>query len=219
MKNTKLHVKGIILDLDGTLVDSRQAYLEAARTAFSAVGQQTVNIKTAIEIPKRFEQGIPLDDLLPEIDVNKFRRIYLKSFYQAVAVMAKPLPDTANSLKKLSEKAKLALTTKRKVPNRVVIQQLKEFGLERYFQTVVTACDKFSPKPSPDALIECSRKLGLKTSECAVVGDSIVDIEAGRRAGAKTVAVVSGIFSRDELKKEKPDLILTSVRELPDFLE
>ena len=219
MKNIKLHVKGIILDLDGTLVDSRQAYLEAARTAFSAVGQQTVSIKMVIEIPKRFEQGIPLDDLLPGVDVKEFRRIYLKAYYQAVAVMAKPLPDIGNSLKKLSEKAKLALTTRRKVPNKVVIGQLKEFGLEGYFQAVVTACDKFSPKPSPDALIECSRKLGVKTSECAVVGDSIVDIEAGRRAGAKTVAVLSGIFSRDELKKQKPDLILASVRELPDFLE
>ena len=219
MKNTKLHVKGIILDLDGTLVDSRQAYLEATRTAFSAVGQRTVSIKTAMEIPRRFEQGIPLDDLLPGVDVKNFRRIYLKSFYKAVAVMAKPLPNIADSLKKLSEKAKLALTTKREVPNKVVIEQLKKIGLERYFQAVITACDKFSPKPSPDALIECSRKLGVKTNECAVVGDSIVDIEAGRRAGAKTVAVLSGIFSRDELKKQKPDLILTSVRELPDFLE
>jgi HAD superfamily hydrolase (TIGR01509 family) len=219
MKNIKLHVKGIILDLDGTLVDSRQAYLEAARTAFSAVGQQTVRVKMALEIPKRFELGLPLDDLLPGVDVKEFRRTYLRAYYQAVAVMAKPLPDVANTLKKLSEKAKLALTTKREVPSRVVVGQLKEFGFEGYFQAVITACDKFSPKPSPDALIECSRKLGLRTSECAAVGDSIVDIEAGRRAGAKTVAVLSGIFTRDELKKEKPDLILKSVTELPDFLK
>jgi phosphoglycolate phosphatase len=219
VKNIKLHVKAIILDLDGTLVDSRQAYLEAARTAFSSVGQQTVGIKTAMEIPKRFEQGIPIDDLLPAVDVEKFRRTYLKAYYQAVAVMAKPLPDIANSLKKLSEKAKLALTTRREVPSKVVIKQLKEFGLEGYFQAVITACNKFSPKPSPDTLVECSKELSVKTSECAVVGDSTVDIEAGRRAGAKTVAVLSGIFSRDELKKEKPDLILESVRKLPDFLE
>ena len=219
MKNTKLHVKGIILDLDGTLVDSRQAYLEAARTAFSEAGQRTINIKTVIEIPKRFEQGIPIDDLLPGINVKKFRRIYLKAFYRAVAVTAKPLPEIANTLQKLSEKTKLALTTKRKVPNKDVIEQLKKFGLEQYFQTVITACDKFNPKPSPDALNECSRKLGLKTSECAVVGDSTVDIKAGKSAGAKTVAVTSGIFSQDELKKEKPDLILTNVTELPDFLE
>jgi phosphoglycolate phosphatase len=219
MKNMKLRVKAVILDLDGTLVDSRQAYLEAARIAFSSVGQQTVFTKTAMEIPKRFEQGIPVDDLLPGIDIEEFRRTYLKAYYEAVAVMAKPLPGIANTLKKLSEKVKLALTTRREVPSKVVIRQLKEFGLERFFQAVVTACDKLSPKPSPDAIIECSRKLRLRTSECAVVGDSIVDIEAGRRAGAKTVAVLSGIFSHDELKKEKPDLILESVRKLPHFLE
>jgi len=219
MKKLKLRVKAIILDLDGTLVDSRQAYLAAARTAFSALGQQTVDMKKAMEIPKRFELGISLDDLLPRVDEKEFRRIYLKAYYEAVAVMAKPFPDVANTVKKLSEKAKLALTTKREVPNRVVVEQLREFGLEEYFQTVITACDKFSPKPSPDALMECSRKLGVRITECAVVGDSIVDIEAGSRAGAKTVAVLSGIFSSDELKKEKPDLILTSVRELPDFLK
>jgi HAD superfamily hydrolase (TIGR01509 family) len=219
MKNIKLHVKALILDLDGTLVDSTQAYLEAARTAFSSMGQRTVTSKTAIEIPKRFEQGIPIDDLLPGGDAKKFRRIYLEAYYQAVAVMAKPLPDIAKSLKKLSEKAKLALTTRREVPGNVVIRQLKNLGIEGYFQIVVTGCDKLSPKPSPDALLECSRKLGVKTGQCAVVGDSIVDIKAGKRAGAKTVAVLSGIFSRDELKKEKPDLILESVTKLPDFLE
>jgi len=183
------------------------------------MGQQTVNIKTAIEIPKRFEKGIPIEDLLSGGDAKKFRRKYLKAYYQAAAVMAKPLPDIAKSLKKLSEKAKLALTTRREVPSKVVIRQLKNFGLEEYFQIVVTGCDKFNPKPSPDALLECSRKLGVKTSECAVVGDSTVDIEAGKRARAKTVAVLSGIFSRDELEKEKPDLILESVTKLPDFLE
>lgn len=219
MKDTKLRVKAIILDLDGTLVDSRQAYLEAARIAFSSIGQRTVSIETVMEIPKRFEQGIPIDDLLQGVNVGKFRRTYLKAYYRAVAVLAKPLPGIANSLEKLSEKAKLALTTRREVPSRVVVMQLKEFGLERYFQAVVTGCDKFKPKPSPETLIECSRKLRAKTSECAVVGDSIVDVEAGKRAGAKTVAVLSGIFSRDELKKEKPDLILESVRKLPDFLE
>jgi phosphoglycolate phosphatase len=55
--------------------------------------------------------------------------------------------------------------------------------------------------------------------ECVVVGDSVADIKAGKNAGAKTVAVLSGIFSREELEREKPDLILESVNKLPDFLE
>ena len=55
--------------------------------------------------------------------------------------------------------------------------------------------------------------------ECVVVGDSVADIKAGKTAGIKTVAVLSGIFSREELESEKPDLILKSVNKLPDFLE
>jgi phosphoglycolate phosphatase-like HAD superfamily hydrolase len=51
------------------------------------------------------------------------------------------------------------------------------------------------------------------------VGDSISDIRAGKSAGATTVGVLSGIYSRKELEREKPDLILESVNFLPDFLE
>jgi phosphoglycolate phosphatase-like HAD superfamily hydrolase len=51
------------------------------------------------------------------------------------------------------------------------------------------------------------------------VGDSVADVKAGKNAGAKTVAVLSGIFSHKELEREKPDLILENINQLPDFLE
>jgi phosphoglycolate phosphatase-like HAD superfamily hydrolase len=55
--------------------------------------------------------------------------------------------------------------------------------------------------------------------ECVVVGDSVADIRAGKNGGARTVGVLSGIFSRQELERENPDLIIESVKELPDYLE
>jgi phosphoglycolate phosphatase-like HAD superfamily hydrolase len=51
------------------------------------------------------------------------------------------------------------------------------------------------------------------------VGDSVADVRAGKNAGAKTIAVLSGIFTREELEKEKPDLIINDINELPSFLE
>jgi phosphoglycolate phosphatase-like HAD superfamily hydrolase len=51
-----------------------------------------------------------------------------------------------------------------------------------------------------------------------VVSDSGVDIVAGKRAGAKTVAVLSGLFDERELRKEDPDLIIKNVRLLPKHL-
>ena len=200
-------------------MDSKEAYFEAARTAFAAMGQETVNIKVMTEIPKRLEQNMPINDLISRIDVDRFLQIYLKAYYDATASRTKPFPNVADTLKKLSEKAKLALTTRRHVPAKEVIRQLEEFGLAKYFQKVVTAFDTMNPKPSPEALLECSKQLKVEACECVVVGDSVVDVRAGKNAGANTVAVLSGIFSREELEKEKPDLILKSVKELPDFIE
>ena len=219
MENKKLKVKGILLDLDGTVVDAREAYFEAARTAFAALRQRVVDIKTMIEIPKRLEQDMPIDELLKGIDVKRFREIYLKAYYEATAAKTKPFPNIAETLKKLSEKAKLALTTRRSVPSEEVIAELERFDLAKYFQNVVTSRDTKNPKPSPEALIKCSKQLDVKIGDCIVVGDSVVDVRAGKNAGARTVAVLSGIFSLEELRREKPDLILENINELPAFLD
>jgi phosphoglycolate phosphatase-like HAD superfamily hydrolase len=82
---------------------------------------------------------------------------------------------------------------------------------------VVTAFDTHRPKPSPETLITCAKRMSIDTCACLVVGDSVADIRAGKAAGAKTVAVLSGIFSCEELENEKPDLILANVNKLPVF--
>jgi phosphoglycolate phosphatase len=214
-----LKVEGILLDLDGTIVDSKEACLEAARIAFKTIGQKMVNIEIVMEIPKRLELKLPINDLLIGIDAREFLDVYLKTYYQVVPVKAKPLPRISETLKELSKKAKLALITMRYVPKENVCEELKKFGLAKYFQYVITSLDTDDPKPSPEALIKCAKQLDIQIRRCVVVGDSIADIRAGKSAGAKTVGVLSGIFSRNELEKEKPDLILESVNQLPDFLE
>jgi HAD superfamily hydrolase (TIGR01509 family) len=214
-----LKVEGILLDLDGTIVDSREAYFEAAKTAFKTLGQSLVEAKIVTEIPKRLEQGLPINDLVKGGEVHRFLEVYLKTYYQVTAAKTKPLPEISETLEKLSRKAKLALITMRYVQKERVLEELEKFDLAKYFRYIVTALDTNDPKPSPEALIKCAKQLSIQACKCAVVGDSIADIRAGKNAGAKTVAVLSGIFSRNELEREKPDLILESVNNLPDFIE
>jgi len=206
------------LDLDGTLVDSKEAYLEAARTAFAAVGKKTVDTKVALEIPRRLEQYRPIDDIVTQ-DLQKFLETYLKTYYSVTTTKTKPIPHISDTLKKLSEKAKLALVTMRYVPKKAVIEELEKFGLSQYFDYVMTALDTRNPKPSPEGLIKCVKELGVQMCDCVVVGDSVSDIRAGKAAGVKTVAVLSGIFSFEELRKEEPDLILETVNLLPYLVE
>jgi HAD superfamily hydrolase (TIGR01509 family) len=178
-----------------------------------------VDAKIATEIPKRLEQNLPIKDLLKGIDTQKFLDTYLVAYYQATSTKTKLVPKISDTLEKLSKKAKLALTTMRYVPKEEVSKELEKFGIAKYFQHIITALDTLDPKPSPEALIKCAKQLDIQMCECVVVGDSVADVKAGKNAGAKTVAVLSGIFSREELENEKPDLILESVNKLPDFLE
>jgi phosphoglycolate phosphatase len=220
MSRLKLRVKAVFFDLDGTIVDSKKAYLIAMKTALSKLRKQkAVNYELVTEIPRRLEQKLPIDDVIPGINVNKFLEIYLDAYYQATSTWATLIPNVSNVLEKLSGRVKLALITMRYVPQAKVTEELARFDLAKYFQYVVTGFDTHDPKPSPEALIMCAKQLNTKVNECAVVGDSVADVRAGKNAGTKTVAVLSGIFSRRELERENPDLILESVKDLPDCIE
>jgi|Deesub1362A_J573_1020465.scaffolds.fasta_scaffold00437_24 HAD superfamily hydrolase (TIGR01509 family) len=220
MKNSKkLKVKGILFDLDGTIVDSREAYWEALKKAFAVFGQKCFSRNMMMEIPRRLEQNMSLNDILQEVDVQQFLEVYLKAYYEATMEKTKPLPGILDTLEKLSKKAKLSVITMRYVPKEKVIQELERFGLVKYFHEVMTALNTNEPKPSPEALVKCSNRMGIPTCRCAFVGDSVIDVRAGKAAGTRTVAVLSGIFSLEELKRENPDLILENVNRLPDFVE
>ena len=96
---------------------------------------------------------------------------------------------------------------------------MEVFGISKYFTHIVTALDTSKPKPSPEALINCVRALDVEICDCIIAGDSVNDVRAGKAAGARTVAVLSGLFHCEELVKEQPDLILNDVNSLPNFIE
>lgn len=213
-----LKVKGVLLDLDGTIVDSKEAYFEALKRTFETLSLENFNPSIALEIPRRLEQNQPINDLIGSIDAGKFLDIYLKTYYSLTESKTKPFPNVPKTLEILSKKVKLALLTMRHVPREKIKRELEKLGIAKHFHCIVTAFDTPFPKPSPKAIMTCAEKLDVKVSECAVVGDSVCDIKAGKNAGAKTVAVLSGIFSFEELARENPDLIIRSLNELLNFL-
>jgi HAD superfamily hydrolase (TIGR01549 family) len=213
MSKTKLKVKGILFDLDGTIVDSKQAYLEAAKTAFQAMELEPPTTETALEIPRRLEQNQPIDDLI-QTNIKRFLDIYLKTYYAITEVKTEPIPNIHAALETLQQKAKLALITMRSVPKTTVIKELENFNIAQYFTRIITAQDTHKPKPSPEALIKTVKAIGVQICDCLIVGDSVTDIKAGKAAGAKTAAVLSGLYTKQELAKEQPDLILKDATHL-----
>src|SRR4030066_329992 len=194
MSNTKLKLKGILFDLDGTIVDSRDAYLEAARIAFETMGQKLPAPQISLEIPKRLEQNRPISDIVKG-NIANFLDVYLKTYYRITKDKTKPIPNIHDTLESLSQKVKLALITMRYVPKPQVAQELEQFHIAKYFSHIVTALDTHKPKPSPEALIKSVKALDVNICDCAIVGDAISDVKAGQAAGSTTGAVLSGLFS------------------------
>ena len=146
-------------------------------------------------------------------------QVYLRAYYSVTEAKTKLIPNVSETLQTLSERAKLALITMRYCPNQVIQKELDYFGIAKYFTYIVTAMDTTKPKPSPEALIRCVEALDVEMCDCIIAGDSVNDVKAGKAAGARTVAVLSGLFQRDELARECPDLILPDVSVLPGFVK
>jgi phosphoglycolate phosphatase-like HAD superfamily hydrolase len=96
---------------------------------------------------------------------------------------------------------------------------LEHFGLMPYFEVVVTAQTCQHTKPFPDPVNFAAQALGLEAEQCVMVGDTIVDVYAGRSAGAQTIAVLCGFGTQRELERAGADLILSSTAEITQLFD
>jgi len=92
-------------------------------------------------------------------------------------------------------------------------------GLDGYFDFVLSADEVKNPKPDPEVFVNCALKLGCKPEDCVVFEDSVFGVIAARKANMSCVAIPSGAYSRAELEKEKPDLVVDSLKETQRILD
>jgi HAD superfamily hydrolase (TIGR01509 family) len=90
---------------------------------------------------------------------------------------------------------------------------LETFGLLPYFDHV-QGTDGFPAKPEPDVILASLEALGAAKEDVLLVGDSPADMQAGRRAGVKTCAVLWGYGEREALAEWQPDYWISSPAEL-----
>jgi phosphoglycolate phosphatase len=219
----KLKVKALLIDLDGTIVDITAPCKKAAKQAASALKLQNIDAKIGLEIAKKLQSNLSLDNVFAKFNIDKnmgkeYLKLFLNAWYTIAPMETTPLPGVHTTLQKLSEHFQLALITRRNMPKEPIIEELKRLGLKQFFEVIVTSQDVNEPKPSPQAFVKAANHLAVPIHDCAVVGDAVVDIQAGKSAGAKTIAVLSGLFSQKELEKQKPDLIIKEINFLPYWL-
>ena len=129
----------------------------------------------------------------------------------------KVIPGVRELLDTLVNKYPMAVVTAR--DERTSRRFLEETDLEKYFQFGAFAQTCPHTKPYPDPIIWAAEKMGVSTKNCLMVGDTTVDIQSGRSAGAQTVGVLCGFGEKEELIRKGAHLILDSTAELKEIIE
>jgi N-acetyl-D-muramate 6-phosphate phosphatase len=95
---------------------------------------------------------------------------------------------------------------------------LEQFDLVKYFDAIVTGLSTPRTKPFPDPIFLAAQRMGVEPEECLMIGDTTVDIRAGKSAGAQTVGVLCGFGEEQELRDMGADLILSNTHEVAEVL-
>jgi len=209
-----------LLDLDGTLIDSRadlalSVNLALGRMSIRPIGMERVTrfvgdgVRALIQRALEESSGMapPPDDL--DRGVALFVEEYSRHLLDSTTLYPGVL-EAINSM----DWARWAVVTNK--PEALCLGIIEGLGLRETFEAVIGG-DSVPPfrKPDPEPLLEAMRRCGVPPAEAAMVGDSPVDIEAGRAASVMTVAVTGGYRERRELETSHPDLLLDTIAALP----
>jgi HAD superfamily hydrolase (TIGR01509 family) len=213
-------IKGVIFDLDQTLIDSLQAFTEAFNRGIKQFGLDPVaQEKLASFLDKGWRMGRMLLETYPSVFSGEetlkacqdgIRKAYLELEPEMVVLKS----GVKRTLRSLKEKGvKIGIVTGRMSKGDGKWLELRRLNIHHYVDAMVTAAEA-AAKPAPDGLILCVKALGLLTQECVYIGDSRLDIRAGKEAGLLTVGIRSGVAGEGLLVKEGADYIVGEVSEL-----
>jgi pyrophosphatase PpaX len=212
-------IKAIIFDMDGTLIDSMDLYHAILRDIMESLGMElTLSRELLFET---LSQGKKLSDIIFPPDMNnrkgtveRFSTLAMNALKDTFSRCDVELIDGVIPLfKKLKDRGfRLAIVTSS--ITEMVVPFLKAKNLHSYLNCVLGRTEVPQLKPLPDPLLKCMEILNVEPRESVYVGDSAVDIQAGKAAGAWTVGVLTGTSDLNRLKAQGPDVILDSVGDL-----
>ncbi|MFE5964406.1 HAD-IA family hydrolase [Streptomyces sp. NPDC056463] len=207
--------RAVLLDMDGTLVDTETLWWRTAQEVAEGVGHRLTDADTpevvgrcvedtAVHLRRVSGTERPLDALVAELDAR---------FLAAVEAETTVLPGARELLGTLGDMGiPVALVTAS--PRAVVESVLKVLGAES-FQVTVTADDTDRTKPHPEPYLSAARALGVDPAGCLAVEDSPAGIAAAEAAGCRVAAVPSLV----PVEAGPGRRVLTGLTELVELLE
>ncbi|NWF75355.1 MAG: HAD-IA family hydrolase [Nitrospirae bacterium] len=185
----------IIFDLDGTLVDTSRDIMHALNYAIRPFSNKILTVEETIGligegVTRLVEKVMDGSDLMMWDEVIERFLLYYELHIADQSII---YPGVKETLTELRDYKMAVISNKRENLSKKLLDQV---NLLHYFDLVVGSDTTPERKPSPVPVIYSYKNLGFKKEETVIVGDSNYDIEAGKGAGVKTIAVTYGYKDR-----------------------
>jgi len=181
-------MKAVIFDMDGVIVDSEPAHIEAEKRVLSKRGvkitDKELRAYTGTTAEFEFTDLIRKYHLTSTVD-RLFREkedILLKLLEKEM----KPVKGVVGLIRSLKERG-LRLAIASSGHRKLVNYFLRKLKIHDLFDSVVCAEDVTRSKPDPEIFLKAAKSLGLKPSQCIVIEDSKLGVEAAKSAGMKCI--------------------------------
>ena len=205
-------VRAVLWDVDGTLLDSAAYHWQSWQSTLALEGFPIQWEQFAASFGQRndavlrgyFGADFPLSEVerIAEAKETRYRELMREG---GVTL----LPGVGQWLQRLHQEGwRQAIASS--APRLNVITIVEALGIGQYFEAIVSAEDVQRGKPDPQVFLVAAQKLGIPPERCVVVEDAPVGIEAGRRAGMRTIGVLS---THGQLDGE---VVVRTLDELPD---
>ena len=212
-----LRYPAVLFDLDGTLIDSAVDLVNSVQFALRQVeplreppGSDDILVQVGKPLEVIIhELGYQSDPASTKTFVDTYRAHFAEHFNDHTQLY----PGVRQTLSALrSAGAKLAIvTTKHQVQADFTA---RECGLAPYFDYIHGFMEGRQHKPHPEPVLIAAERLGATPETAIMVGDTELDIEAGRAAGTATCGVTYGFRPASFLKSLRPGFLISSISDL-----
>ena len=212
----KITLQGLLFDLDGTLIDSARDLTMSANV-----------VRRHFQLDKLSQQQVISylgDGLAPLIarllpnhscqELATAATLFSDHYRRHDTDYTRPYPGVIDTLHWFAGKSKAVITNKPYAAARRILQTLE---LSDYFSIVLGGDSTPEKKPHPLPLQQVLTHLHLEAGTTVMVGDSDIDIKAGKSAGVLTCAVSYGMRSRQLLAQSDPDFLIDDFRQLQEL--